>query len=198
MKKTTDETMLSPSEAAKILMVSPITLRQWAQRGLLPAFTTLGGHRRFRLQDIENFLEKNNSITNTAPAKEVKILIIDDDENILRFLGFMFSDKSQKTVLVETASNGFDGGSKVHSFKPNFLLLDLRMNGMDGFEVCQNVKQDKTTSDIRILTMTGYPSKENTDRIISLGAEACFPKPLDIDALLLHMELITKGTSDLK
>ncbi len=188
-KGNTEQELLTPSQAAQILMVSPITLRQWAQKGMLPAYTTAGGHRRFRLIDLENFARDNNSTTANKNNSDLRLLVIDDDENILRFLGHLFKEVSTKNVIFETATNGFDGGLKVHSFKPDFLLLDLKMSGMDGFEVCQQVKQNSLTADIRVLTMTGFPTKENTERIISLGAEACFAKPLDIKAVLSHMKL---------
>ncbi|MBL4659167.1 MAG: response regulator [Alcanivoracaceae bacterium] len=193
MNPADNKELLSPSKAAKMLMVSPITLRQWAQRGLLPAYTTLGGHRRFRVVDIEKFAKNNNIGILNENKGVLRILIIDDDEGMLRFLNCMFSEVPEEKVEVETAINGFDGGLKIYSFKPDFLLLDLKMHGMDGFEVCKQVKGDKATSNIRVLTMTGYSTKENTDRILSLGAEACFSKPLDINALLTHMDLIKKA-----
>lgn len=44
---------LTPGEAAEVLHVSPKTISRWANRGLLPYLVTLGGHRRFRREDIE-------------------------------------------------------------------------------------------------------------------------------------------------
>jgi len=191
-KKINHKKFLSPSDAAKMLMISPITLRQWAQRGLLPAFTTLGGHRRFKLEDIEAFLNKNNTYKPRSKDDLLRILIIDDDENILHLLEHVFDDIPARKISVETATNGFDGGAKLYTFKPDFLLLDLKMKGMNGFDVCKHVKSNEATSNIRILTMTGFANRENTDRIIALGAEICFSKPLDIDALLAHIGLIEK------
>ncbi|MGH2626220.1 MAG: helix-turn-helix domain-containing protein [Anaerolineales bacterium] len=49
---------LSLAQAAVMLGVHPTTLRRWADAGHLPVFVTLGGHRRFQLQDLEAFQEK--------------------------------------------------------------------------------------------------------------------------------------------
>src|SRR5690606_31688390 len=49
----TEKGFLTPNEVASLLMVSPITVRQWAQKGLLEAQTTAGGHRRFSREVIE-------------------------------------------------------------------------------------------------------------------------------------------------
>ena len=43
---------LTPNEVASLLLVSPITVRQWAQKGLLEAQTTAGGHRRFARAEV--------------------------------------------------------------------------------------------------------------------------------------------------
>jgi len=187
---TASEELLSPKQAAKILMVSPITIRKWAQKNKLKAFTTAGGHRRFRLKDLKEFAEQNNVIT--PDYQPQKVLIIDDDDQILKFLTQMFDDIIGKKIIVKTATNGFDGGLKIHSFKPDFLLLDLKMQGIDGFEVCKQVKQNELTSHIRILTMTGFLTQECTDEIIALGAESCFSKPININELLIHMGLINE------
>jgi len=55
MRKTRQKTHLTPNEVAKLLMVNPVTVRQWAARGLLRSMATPGGHRRFLLSDVEEF-----------------------------------------------------------------------------------------------------------------------------------------------
>ena len=47
--------LLTPNEAAELLGVSPITLRSWATKGLLPASVTAGGHRRYRYIALATF-----------------------------------------------------------------------------------------------------------------------------------------------
>lgn len=180
--------LLTPRQVAKILMVSPITVRQWAQKGRLKAYMTAGGHRRFSSKDVEEFAQKNNV---TKPSSnQLKILIIDDNVEYLKLLVHMFeSFQLNKEVIIETATDGFDGGLKIHTFKPDFLLLDLKMHGMDGFEVCEKVKNNTKTAHIRILTMTGFTKQNKTDRILQLGAEVCLAKPIKMDVLLDHLDL---------
>ena len=47
----------TPNEVAQLFMVSPVTVRQWAQKGLLHAALTAGGHRRFLHQELIRFAE---------------------------------------------------------------------------------------------------------------------------------------------
>ncbi len=53
MKHLEDTDYLPPGEVARVLHVSPKTISRWASQGLLPCVVTLGGHRRFRREDIE-------------------------------------------------------------------------------------------------------------------------------------------------
>src|SRR5215469_14764983 len=80
MRKTRQKTHLTPNEVAELLMVNPVTVRQWAARGLLRSLTTPGGHRRFLLNDVEEFARSRGAtpITRNAGRPE-RILIVDDD-----------------------------------------------------------------------------------------------------------------------
>ena len=54
-----DKPYLTPNEVASLFMVSPITVRQWAQKGLLKAEVTVGGHRRFLRGEVERFAREH-------------------------------------------------------------------------------------------------------------------------------------------
>ena len=49
---------LTPGEVARLLHVSPKTITRWANRGLLPCVVTLGGHRRFRREDVDEIARR--------------------------------------------------------------------------------------------------------------------------------------------
>ncbi len=180
MASNDDKPYLTPSEAAKLLMVSPITVRAWAQKGLLPSETTPGGHRRFLRESVELFAKQSK----TAPQRNnLRVLIVDDDKQVAEFLVEWLTGLDEPFV-VSSAADGFEAGIKVHSFEPDIILLDLMMPRLDGFAVCRQIKADPDTSDIRVIAMTGHLSPENEQRILEAGAEVCIPKPLDIKFLL--------------
>jgi len=93
------------------------------------------------------------------------------------------------------ARDGFGAGSKVQSFKPDVILLDLMMPGMNGFEVCKALSSDSATDAIKIIAITGFYSAENVSRIIEAGASACLQKPIDTQALLDLLDLSTKRST---
>lgn len=180
MASNDNKPYLTPSEAAKLLMVSPITVRAWAQKGLLPSEATPGGHRRFLRENVEQFSKQCKSI---PPRNDLRVLIVDDDKQVAGFLVEWLSGLDDP-FIVSTATDGFETGRKVHTFEPDIILLDLMMPDLDGFAVCRQIKADPDTSDIRVIAMTGHPNPENEQRILEAGAEICISKPLDTKFLL--------------
>ena len=174
---------LTPNEVAEMMMVSPVTVRQWASKGELPALTTPGGHRRFVRQDVELFAKKRGLTFLPMTTSEMRILIVDDDHQFSDYLKEMLTLASSD-VKVELAYDGFEAGQKIETFQPNIVLLDLMMPGLDGYEVCHRIKEDPRTKSIRIIAMTGYPTEENKEHIMSEGAEVCLAKPLKREQLL--------------
>jgi CheY-like chemotaxis protein len=171
---------MTPAEVAKRMMVSPITVRGWSQKGLLEAEVTPGGHRRYRSDVVERFAKTWNPAGNKGP---VRILIVDDDVALLGFLCELLGDPDKKTII-ETASNGFEAGQKVHTFHPDVVLLDLMMPGIKGVEVCSRIKQIPGNDHIRVLAMSGFLTPQREQELIAAGAEKCFTKPLDTELLL--------------
>lgn len=178
----------TPNEVAQLFMVSPVTVRQWAQKGLLSAALTAGGHRRFLRQELLRFADERGLSLNWVVQGKARILIVEDDEQVAAFLCELLRGQAGIDAL-DTAANGFEAGHKVHVFEPSLVLLDLMMPGMDGFAVCRALKQDPATRHIRVLAMTGYPTAANIERIMHAGAEVCLEKPIDTVRLLELMQL---------
>ena len=175
--------VFTPAEVAEMLMVSPVTVRQWAKRGELKAVTTPGGHRRFLRHELERFAQERNLILKLEEWSGLRVLIVDDDVQLSGFLEeFILTSSGVADVAV--ANDGFSAGSMIYSFKPHLLLLDLMMPGMDGFAVCKQLKFGYTTRNIRVIAMTGYYSDENVKQIMDAGAEVCLKKPFDKGELM--------------
>jgi len=181
-KRTNNRTYLTPVEVAEMLMVSTASVRLWASKGVLPAQTTAGGHRRFLLCDIEAFAKDRGIALDPPKNGNLRVLIVDDDEQLRSYLCELLADTPEIEAL-EVAEDGFDAGLKVKSFKPDVLLLDLMMPGMNGFDVCARLKVTEATRDIRVIAMTGCASQDTVARILSVGAEGCLSKPIDTAAL---------------
>lgn len=171
---------LTPKETAAFLKVSTETVRQWAKTGQLRAETTLGGHRRFNIDDVNKLAESIQNKTNKKG--QLRILIVDDNEQHVRFVEELLKTFSDD-IDVDKAYDGFEAGHKVDVFKPSIVLLDLIMPNINGIEVCRYLKQNKSTKDIRIIATTGFTSDINVANFMNAGAEVVLSKPLDHDEL---------------
>ena len=190
MRPSHHRAYMTPNEVAEFLMVSPVTVRQWAQKGLLKAVTTAGGHRRFMAEDVDAFAKERGIQPQSKGS--IRVLVVDDNRSFARYLVDLLATLPE-SIVVSTAHDGFDAGRKVHLFNPDIVLLDLKMPGLDGFAVCQQIKDDPVSQDIRVIAMTGYFTPENELKIRQAGAEACLSKPFDKQVLFQAMGLDPAG-----
>ena len=120
-------------------------------------------------------------------TEKPRVLIVDDDPMITAYLNELL-ENSEMDLLTETAHDGFEAGSKIHTFSPDVVLLDLMLPGVDGFRVCAQIKSDSATKHIRVIAITGENNMENVSRILAAGAEKCLQKPLNPHELLQIVE----------
>lgn len=185
--KNKKKTYLTPNEAAALLMVSPITVRQWAQKGDLSAMSTPGGHRRFLRRDVERFAKERGIALLENDMDIPRILVVDDDRQLAKYLVTLLS--RFPGVETDVAYDGFEAGLKIKDFKPQSVLLDIMMPNMNGIEVCKLLRDEPSTKNIRIIAMTGFHSDENVDKILDAGANVCLSKPIDTHQLFNALEL---------
>ena len=170
----------STHDVAKICCVTPTTVIRWIEDGLIPAFKTVGGHRRVRREDLERVCKERGIPFNVPTGNEVgRVLVVDDEPVVLDLVGDVVRDLSGE-FEVEVARDAFDAGRLVATFRPQLIFLDLMMPGVDGFEVCNRLKKDKMTKDTEVIAITGYYTEANTKRILNAGAAGCLRKPLDV------------------
>lgn len=178
------KSVFTPNEVAELLMVSPITVRQWAQKGLIEAQTTAGGHRRFTLEAVRRFADERNIDLGDALGRDgATLLVVDDDKQLNSFLKALFQTQVDG-LTVHTAFDGFQAGRMVQAHQPDVVLLDVMMPGMDGVAVCNNIKDDPQTAHTRVIGMTGFHSPELESRMLRAGAQLLLKKPFSNDEVV--------------
>lgn len=180
---------LTPNEVADRLLVAPVTVRLWANRGLLPSETTPGGHRRFRERDVGEFISRRRQIQENGARSPSRILVIDDDEQYTRTLVKLLCARAPG-LHVDTAHDGFTAGIKCESLRPDIVTLDLQMPDMDGFEVCRLLRTMFGREKPRIAVLSGFLSEENRRRALEAGADCCVPKTAPTDTLLRELGIV--------
>jgi excisionase family DNA binding protein len=191
-----EKAVFTTFETAKLCQVSPLSIINWVNAGRLSAFRTPGGHRRIRREDLVRFM-RDNGIPLPEDLREgsgrPRVLVVDDETSIRDTLAEFLTTRT-RPYEVMTAQDGFEAGRLVATFRPNVVLLDLRMPGMDGFQVCRTIKAAPETSSTMVIAMTGYHNAETEARILECGAMKCLAKPLaPVDLALVLDALFEEG-----
>lgn len=178
-------------EIAGFCDVTINAVKKWIASGKLTAFRTPGGHYRVNRGDFHAFISKYKlDIKERLLEHNKKILIIDDEPEVVAYIKGALESLGTGYVI-ETAGDGYEALIKVGDFKPELLILDIRMPKIDGFEVCRRIKGDSHTSDIKILAVTAY-GKDDIDRILECGADGCLPKPLKLKEFQTNVQKLLR------
>jgi CheY-like chemotaxis protein len=89
-----------------------------------------------------------------------KILIVDDDPDVILFLSTVLNDHDYHTI---EAANGQEGIEKAKSEHPDLILLDLMMPQKSGIALLSELKQDKALKEIPIIMVTGVTGETGID-----------------------------------
>lgn len=171
-------------EVSKLCAVYPTTVINWIKEGILPAYTTPGGHRRIKKDDLLKLMKKNNMPipAGLAGQEKNKVLVIDDDPKILRMIKTVLS--AEEDLEVSTAQSGFQAGLTVSNWMPDIILLDMLMPEMDGFEVCRQLKSDEKAKDIPIIAVTVLKDPKEIKKMVSAGITDYISKPFKSQELI--------------
>jgi CheY-like chemotaxis protein len=106
-----------------------------------------------------------------------KILLVDDDKNILTIAGIGLSDTPEWTVV--TARSGEEGLAKAVAEKPDVIVLDMEMPDMDGAQVLKKLREDVRTHAIPVVFLTARAQAAELKNFMALGAAGVISKPFD-------------------
>jgi len=166
-------------QAAGLLMVSPVTIREWARKGLLQSVSTAGGHRRFMLDELRQFARAHGiplESPDDAPASEsLRVLLVDDDLVFTEYLREIVL-ASDPRIQVKSAIDGFRAGQLTEGFRPNLVVLDINMPGIDGIELCRRLRASPVTANSRLVILSGSLSPQNIAGASAAGADAWIDK----------------------
>ncbi len=116
-----------------------------------------------------------------------RVLIIDDEENILTSLRGVLQDEGFE---VETAKNGLQGLGKLKTFTADVVLLDIWMPGEDGIKILERIK--KLDLQTEVVMMSGHGTVETAVKAIKLGAYDFLEKPIHFDKLLVLLHHVSE------
>jgi DNA-binding response OmpR family regulator len=113
-----------------------------------------------------------------------KILIVDDEPNILISLEFLMR---RDGFEVAVAQDGEEALRIIREQRPDLVLLDVMMPKLNGFEVCKQVRGDPALSDTRIIMLTAKGRQAEVAKGLALGADGYITKPFSTRDLVIQV-----------
>lgn len=121
-------------------------------------------------------------------AKKQKILIVDDEEQIVTAYGDHFAREGYE---IAKAYDGAEALEKVKEFAPDIILLDILMPKLDGLSALKQLKEDPETRDIPVIILTNLDQKEDVVKGVQEGGILYFVK------VRTSLEVLSKWIRDL-
>ncbi|CAG0943918.1 Response regulator MprA [Anaerolineae bacterium] len=187
---------LSTGDIARHCQVTPATVVNWIKAGKLKVYSTPGGQYRMEQKAFVDFLNENKFPIpeELAPANERRILVIDDDEQLLELATEALAEYLPNATI-ETSSDGYDGLLKIGSFAPHAIVLDLMMPRVDGAEVCRRLRGNQDTKNIFIIAVSGLAAdNELVRKVKRIGVDDFFTKPLKYEEVAKSLKKLLKVT----
>ena len=177
------KSVFTTGEAAKICKVSQQTIIRCFDSGQLKGFRVPGSRfRRIPREQLFSFMKDNGIPTDALESGKRKILIVDDDEELVELLSDVFV-RDQRFEVRKT-NNGFDAGMLVKEFRPDIVVLDVMLPDINGKEVCQRVRSDAALDDVRIICISGMVEQDKVQDLLAAGANDFMQKPFAVETLL--------------
>jgi len=114
-----------------------------------------------------------------------KVLIADDEPNIVRSLQFLMKREGFEVLV---AADGEDALAQIAAHRPDVVLLDVMMPKKNGYEVCQLVRANAEWQAIRVILLTAKGRDVDVEKGMAMGADAYVTKPFGTKELVARVK----------
>ncbi len=118
---------------------------------------------------------------------KARILVVDDERDILDILSFVLDDAGYET---RTTARGDEVLPLVEDWRPDLVILDIGLPGLSGLDVCPSL----VSRDIPVLVLSSHDRDDQIIEGLEVGAEDYVSKPFNLKELLLRIEKILRRT----
>ena len=120
-----------------------------------------------------------------------KILIVDDEPNIVYWLTYALQADGYE---VETAETGREGLNNILAAPPDLVILDVMLPDLSGMEVCEQIRANPATINVPIIMLSGRAQVPDKIKGLQAGADEYITKPVETDEMLARVETLLNRT----
>jgi excisionase family DNA binding protein len=187
MNSTKVKDVLTTGEVARICNVAPRTVSKWFDSGALHGYRIPGSKdRRIPLNQLIRFMKLHNMPLNGLMTGCTRILIVDDEQDIVEVLEKILEDEARYEV--EVARSGFAAGVTAEKYRPHVILLDMHLRDIDGREVARQVKSSPDLQLTKVIAMSGKMSDEEARGLVAGGFDGFLKKPFHVRQVIEAIE----------
>jgi CheY-like chemotaxis protein len=121
-----------------------------------------------------------------------KILIVEDEEDIIELLSTIFDNIGDSTVFY--ARDGVEALRIARAHNPDIILLDIQLPRLSGYEVCESIKSDLAMSQIKVLMLSGMTQNSDFQKSYEAGANGYITKPFTSTMLIERVEELLRSS----
>jgi len=125
--------------------------------------------------------------------KDIKILLVDDEQDILEIVGYNLAQEGYKIV---TATNGKEAIVVAKRERPNLIIMDVMMPEMDGMEACENIRKIPELSNVLITFLTARSEDYSQVAGFDAGADDYIAKPIKPKLLVSKVKALLRRIKD--
>ena len=122
-------------------------------------------------------------------SSDIKVLIVDDEEDILEFVSYNLSKEGYQ---IEVANDGPSAIEKAEQFGPDLIILDIMMPGMDGIEVCTLLRENNDHKNTLIVFLTARSESFTQVSAFESGGDDYITKPVKPNVLKSRVKAIIR------
>jgi excisionase family DNA binding protein len=179
--------VLTTGEVAKICNVAPRTVSKWFDSGALRGYRIPGSKdRRIPVNQLIRFMKQHGMPLNGLMTGCTRILIVDDEQDIVEVLEKILEDEAKYEV--EVAKGGFAAGVIAEKFRPHVILLDMHLSDIDGREVAKQVKNNADLQLTKVIAMSGKMTEDELKGLLPQGFDGVLKKPFHVRQVIETIE----------
>jgi excisionase family DNA binding protein len=185
-----DPTVLTTSEVARRLHVTPSTVFRWIKAGWLRSLPTAGRHNRIREDDLVRFM-KERCMQPADENGQLRVLVADSQPGMVDQIASLLRGTALGCAI-ETACDGYHALIKVGALAPQLVVLSANMPHMDTEGACNAIRASPQYRQTKIMVITGEAEAARR-ALLASGADAVLSRPPSPEQFLMELRRLLPG-----
>ena len=174
-----EKDVLTTGEVAKICNVAPRTVSKWFDSGQLKGYRIPGSKdRRIPVTELYRFMKAHHIPMDGISTGNIRVLIIDSDQEVSDVLGRVLSD--QTTYEVRSANSAFEAGLECERYRPHVVLIDIHVADADPRTIVNMIRSSDAMQMTKLIAMSGKLTDGQAQSIRSAGFDDFLKKPFQV------------------